>query len=242
MPKDLKKKLCLFVTDILNTTTFNGYYDMPNVSCFMDDINIDYLVLFTDKKEYVNNNCVCFYQYDECFKELIRGIFEAKWFGNTKILEECANVFKDIDILISVDITLSGDLPFVENLERIYLARLLSLYFINVLGKVVIPNISFVDKKTKEACFMGIDKGSVVAVSTKGLLGNPIKQSLLEEMVDETIERIEPKAIVLYNVIPNNKFVEYLINKIRSKNIKVILPDNKLLRLNKNRVMKNGKK
>lgn len=75
---------------------------------------------------------------------------------------------------IAPDNSLCEDISFVENLYLIFKARVVSIFLINVWDKIVIPNITFVDEKTKDACFDGIDRDLVVAISLKGCLKNTI--------------------------------------------------------------------
>lgn len=234
MKNNLKKKLCLFAVDLLNKADCNGFYDLPNVTCNADDVAIEYLALYSELHLYEGmNTAVCFYQYDDVFKSLVAAINIFRYTGETKELEKYAERFKDVDILIAPDISLCADIPFVENLCRIYESRLISLFFVHALDKIVIPNISFVDEKTKEACFIGIDKKSIVAFSVKGLLGKGENgYKLLDETVTEIIKRINPKVVVIYNVSVDNDIFKNVLKKFKDNGIKVIIPNNTLLNRN----------
>lgn len=102
-------------------------------------------------------------------------------------------------------------------------------YLVNELDKVVIPNISFVNELTKEVALTGIEKGSAVAISTKGLLKGKNKQKLLDYIVDEIIKEIQPKIVILYNVAVKSSKLEEIVARLKSAGAKVVIPPNKLL-------------
>jgi hypothetical protein len=61
-----------------------------------------------------------------------------------------------------------------------------------------IPVVQWRDKKSFSFCFLGIPKGSVIAISTMGVRTNAISLSLWKEGMKEAIKQIEPEAILLY--------------------------------------------
>ncbi len=140
--------------------------------------------------------------------------------------------FKKIKIFIAPDYSLCGDNPFWINLMNIGKARTVSLYLINVLNKIVIPNISFVDEMTKEACFTGIDRNSVIALNVKGFLKKKKQKELFKEHINEIIKRVNPSIVIIYNVSTKSNFFEEQINILENSGAKVIIPKNKLLNRN----------
>ena len=99
--------------------------------------------------------------------------------------------------IIGPDYFIYGDVPKLETLYRIFKSRVVESYLVNELNKIVMPNISFVDEFTKEVALTGIGKGSTVAISTKGLLKGKRKEELLDYIVNETINVIQPKIVIL---------------------------------------------
>ncbi len=97
----------------------------------------------------------------------------------------------------------------------------------NELNKIVIPNISFVDEKTKDVALSGIARNSAVAMSTKGLLRR--NNELLDYIVDETLKAIEPSVVILYNVAVNSHRLKNVIERIENANATVVMPPKKLL-------------
>ena len=113
--------------------------------------------------------------------------------------------------------------------NRVPTSRVVGSYLVNELDKVVIPNISIIDELTKEVALEGIDKGSAVAISTKGLLKGKNKQELLNYIINETISAIQPKIVILYNVAAKSSKLEEIVTRLKNAGVKVIIPPNKLL-------------
>ena len=233
MEKSFKSKTNFTIFDYLNLTTYHGRFELPNVSCNCDNINVDYLALCSQTADYVGySRAVCFYQYDFSF-DGIHGLFNAIYFNDQKLLKKYRERFSGVRVLIAPDYSLCGDVSFVENLYRIFKARVVAVYMVNAWDKIVIPNITFVDERTKDACFDGIDRGSIVAISAKGCLKSSEQRRLFEEIVDQTIKRVSPPIVVIYNVATKSKFLDGQIYKLERSGAKVLLPDNKLLERNK---------
>ncbi len=221
------KKLNLTFLKYTNQGHYFGEYEMPEASCFLSNPTIDYLALYgerTDPK--YQFPALCFYEYDDKF-DGIHGIFNAVYYDNKNMLKQYRNRLKDFTYIISPDYSICGDIPFIENTYRIFKSRVVGSYLVNELNKIVIPNISFVDEKTKKVALAGIAKHSTVALSTKGLLRCGHK--LLEYIVDETLKSIEPSSIILYNVAVNSPRLKSIIERIENADAKVIMPPNKLL-------------
>lgn len=68
----------IFGVYLLESLSFDGDFDMPAVGNFDDISEIDYIALYSDKKEYnkTNNTCVAFYQYDHVF-DGIHGLYNS---------------------------------------------------------------------------------------------------------------------------------------------------------------------
>lgn len=234
-------KCNLSFINFTNKCFYVGKYDMPNVSCSCENIKIDYLVLYSHLSEYdeKSNKAVCFYQYDQIF-DGINGLFNAIYYNDKKLLEKYKKRFENVKILIAPDYSVYGDLPLIENLYRIFKSRVVSAYLINEWDKIVIPNITFVDDETKETCFSGIDKNTVVAISALGCLKEKEQKKLFSEIIDETIKRISPSIVVIYNISTKSNFLNEQIKKLENNGIMVLIPDNKfyLRSLERNRMEK----
>lgn len=80
---------------------------------------------------------------------------------------------------------------------NIYRSRLIG-QFLQDCGVCVIPTISWAEPETFSFCFAGIEKGSVVAVSTIGVKREEASFHVWKTGMDEMIRVLEPAAILVY--------------------------------------------
>lgn len=212
-----------------NQGHYFGHFDFPEATCKLDICPIDYLALYGEKVDsQYKFPCLCFYQYDSEFDGL-KGLFNAIYYDDKRLLSKCKDRLEPYHYVISPDYSICSDVPQIENLYRIFKSRIVGSYLVNELGKIVIPNISFVDETTKEVALSGIAKGSAVAISSKGLLKGKDKQYLLDYIVDKTLKEIQPNIVILYNVSVKSSKLEEIVTKIKNVGVKVRIPPNKLL-------------
>ena len=222
-------KLNLSFLKYTNQGHYYGKLDIPEATCKLDVCSIDYLALYKEKVDFkYKNPALCFYQYDSQF-DGIKGLYNAIYYDDKKLLFEYKKILDPYHYVISPDYSICGDAPQLENFYRIFKSRVVGSYLVNELDKVVIPNISFIDELTKEVALEGIDKGSAVAISTKGLLKGKSKQELLNYIINETISAIQPKIVILYNVAAKSPKLEEIVTRLKNAGVKVIIPPNKLL-------------
>ena len=93
-----------------------------------------------------------------------------------------------------------------------------------MLGIKVIPSISWSDESSYKYAFLGVPKGSIVAVGTVGVLNSEDAKRLFMQGFKEMIKQIEPKRILIYgNKLPelesykNLKWFEPYMNKFEKK-------------------------
>lgn len=223
------EKLNLSFLKFTNQGHYYGQLDMPEATCMLECCPIDYLCLYGEKPDAKYwFPALCFYQYDPIFDGK-NGIFNAIYYDDKKLLAKYKEKLAPYHYIISPDYSVCGDIPQIENLYRIFKSKVVASYLVNELNKIVVPNISFVDEITKEAALSGIEKGSTVALSTKGLLKQKEQQELLDYIVDEIIKEIHPNIIILYNVSVKSKKLDEVVAKFEQAGTKVIMPPNKLL-------------
>lgn len=222
-------KLNLSFLKYTNQGHYYGKFDIPEATCKLDICPIDYLALFGEKVDSkYRNPALCFYQYDNQF-DRIKGLYNAIYYDDKKLLYEYKKILDPYHYIISPDYSICGDVPQLENFYRIFKSRVVGSYLVNELEKVVIPNISFIDKRTKEIALDGIEEYSAVAISTKGLLKGRRKEELLDYIIYETIRVIHPKIVVLYNVAVKSSKLEEIVTRLKKAGAKVLIPPNKLL-------------
>lgn len=65
-------------------------------------------------------------------------------------------------------------------------------------GIKVIPSVGWSDEESFEFCFSGIEKGSRVATSTRGVARDIVAMKLFKQGFDEMRRQIEPELIYMY--------------------------------------------
>lgn len=230
----LKKLLNLNFADSFNQTVTVGKFEFPSISCY-SNIKPDYLALYKDIREYIktDNTCLCFYEDDIHF-DGISGLFNAIYYGDNKLLNKYKERFKNIKCIIAPDYSQLGDLPYIENVYRIYKARLVSLWLLLECDIQVIPNITYASEDYFDIMLDGIKESNTVAISTKGVLRNKQERELLIKAIRYVVDNMPNlETIVVYSVSSNDDKVLKLFDYARVNDIDVVIPSNLLKERNK---------
>lgn len=225
--KNLKKLLNLNFMDLTNQTYSIGKYDLPYVRC-PEEVNPDYLALYSEVSNYhkTENTCVCFYQYDVVFDK-IDGLFNAIYHQNEKLLKKYKERLSCVKFAIAPDYSQCGDVPKIENLYRLFKARIVSLWLLLELDIIVIPNITYANDNYFDVMLDGMENTEVVAFSVKGAIREPVERKLLEKAIKVTVDGLEKlKKIVVYSVSTDDRKVLDIFQYATSKGINVIIPNN----------------
>ena len=170
--------------DLYDPDNVDGKYQMPMI--YNDGIIPDRLIGFnymkTSKDKETGIHC-----YVDDYQ------FERVWNSPSKYIEEISKY----ECILSPDFSLYLDMPFAMKIWNVYRSRLIGQYWQNN-GTAVIPTISWAEEETFEFCFDGIEKGSIVSISTIGVKRNKEGFEIWEKGVKEMIKRIEPSAILIY--------------------------------------------
>lgn len=195
--KNLTKKLILEYMNVAKYDYSCGKYDMPYLTYEDEDVLPDYLCLYKDTKDYRKTlkTFVTFYQFDDEF-DWIDGIYNAIYYNATELLSYYKERFKGVFGFISPDYTQAGDVHFAENMYRCFKARIVSIWLIMECDAVVIPNIPYVNERSVEYCFDGIQQRSIVAISAKGLIKEECQRQVLIETIKETVDAINQKLLL----------------------------------------------
>lgn len=231
---NLKKLLNLNFADLINQARTVGDFEFPCVPCY-SNIKPNYLVLYKDIREYTktNNTCLCFYENDIHF-DGINGLFNAIYYGDNKLLNKYKERFKNIKYVIAPDYSELGDLPFIENVYRIYKARLVSLWLLLECNIQVIPNITYASEDYFAIMLDGIRESKTVAISTKGVLINKEEKDLLIMAIKYVVDNMPNlETIVVYSVSTNDDNVIKLFDCAIVKGVDVVIPNNLLKERNK---------
>ncbi len=241
--KNLKKLLNLNFIDYTNQTYLVGKYDLPYVIC-SDVVNLDYLALYSETNNYykTDNTCICFYQYDNKF-DGIKGIFNAIYYDDKKLLAKYKERFKGVKYAIAPDYSQCGDIPRYENIYRLAKSRIVSNWLLLECNVLVIPNITYADENYFDVMLDGMESTEVVAFSVKGILRVPFEQELLLKAIKNTVDKLKSlKKIIVYSVSTSDEKVMLMFEYALSKGIEIIIPNNILKERNisKKVVVSNG--
>lgn len=242
VPKDMHHLLNYNILKLLNRTHRCGPFDMPELHC-NTKVFPDYLALYKQKSLYKKSplTAICFYSYDNEFDGR-NGLFWAIYFNDKKRLAYFKKRFKGVKFFISPDYSIFGDIHKMENLYRIFRAHIVALWFSLELHAVVIPNLSYADSESFPIYFSGLEKCSVVAISTKSHIRYKAERRLFEKAIRYAVDNLPLKAIVVYSACGKDetclKYFKYALDC----GIKVIIPDNTLRDRNMKREVANGKR
>lgn len=225
--KNLKKLLNLNFIDLTNKTYSCGKYDLPYVKCSNIE-NPDYLALYSETFNYskTNRTFICFYQYDTKFDH-IRGIFEAIYHNDVKLLKKYKERFKNVKYAIAPDYSEVGDINRIENIYRIFKSRIVSLWLLFECNIIVIPNVTYANENYFDVMLDGMEDTEIVAFSIKGVTKEKYERELLLKAIKFTVEQLKKlKKIIVYSVSVDDKIVFELFEYAIEKGIQIIIPNN----------------
>ncbi len=119
--------------------------------------------------------------------------FESLW----RCPQRYLNRLKDFKCIFAPDFSVYWDMPLPMQLWNVYRSRFIGQW-LQQEGLKVIPTLTWADADTFSFCFQGVEKGSVVAVSTVGSRRNQNSVRIWMNGMDELISQIEPSAILIY--------------------------------------------
>lgn len=235
MSKKLENLLNLNYLDYTNKTNKVGKYDLPCLAC-PALYDVDYIALYKEIKAYnkTENTAVAFYQYDKEF-DGINGLSNAIWHNDRKRLNFFKKRFENCKYFITPDYSQCGDIENAENIHRIFKARVVALWLTLEIGAIVIPNITYSNKKSFEYMLDGLDECKTVAFSTKGSMKKAEERNLLIAAITKTVDTLDLKSIIVYSVSTNKDTILELFDYAIKRNIEVIIPDNVLKNRNMER-------
>ena len=119
--------------------------------------------------------------------------FERCWRNPDSQIEE----LKKYDGVLSPDFSMYTNYPQAMQIWQVYRNRWCACYW-QSLGIKVIPTISWSDEQSFKYCFLGIQKGSTVAIGTVGVLNDEYAKTLFMQGFKEMLKQLEPKEILIY--------------------------------------------
>lgn len=166
----------------------------------------------TDKDEHYDR-IVHFFLYDYKFEDI--------WTNPDKYV----NLLKRYKAVLTPDYSIYTDMNPTIQLYNTFRNRWVGAY-LKEKGIKVIPTVSWGLENTFDFCFNGIEKGSVVAISTYMVSEHGNRQDQKEFFMkgyNEMLRRIEPELIICYNtpfpeMMGNILFVDYNLSSWRHYN------------------------
>ena len=119
--------------------------------------------------------------------------FERVWNYPEKYVE----VLSEYDCILSPDFSLYMDMPMPMKIWNTYRSRQIGAYYQDN-GIKVIPTLSWAEPETFCFCFQGIEKGSIVSVSTVGVKESKEALQIWTDGMNEAIRQIQPSMVLEY--------------------------------------------
>lgn len=162
----------------------NDFWQMPTIRC--DNYIPQDLIGFNYAKSSKRKDVGIHFYVDDYQ-------FERVWNKPEKYVD----VLLEYDCILSPDFSLYMEMPMPMKIWNVYRSRQIGAYY-QGFGIKVIPTISWAEPETFQFCFQGIPKGSIVSISTIGVKEHKEALKIWHDGVDAMIERIKPKAILIY--------------------------------------------
>lgn len=164
----------------------DGKYDIPIIRKQNIDVDkIDFLSYVDAKNNDIDNGdkTLHFFTYDWKFEKV--------YTDPAKELEKLRQYY----CLLSPDFSIFTNMPLALQIESIFKNRWCGAYWQSK-GLKVIPTVSWGDRNSFDFCFAGIEKGSIVAVSTY------YRENCENDFMlgyNEMLKRIEPEIVLCYD-------------------------------------------
>jgi hypothetical protein len=108
-----------------------------------------------------------------------------------------ASYVRGVGAALSPDFSLYRDWLLALQVFNVYRNRWCGAYW-SSLGVRIIPTVSWSDEDSYPFCFLGVEEGSAVAISSVGVdLDNAEERRLFTQGCTEMIERIQPATVML---------------------------------------------
>lgn len=225
---DLRHKLNLNYLKYTNKTRAAGIHDLPALAC---DTHVlpDFIALNSQPSTFHTTplTAVGFWLYDD---ELdgIHGLYNAIYYKDERLLAKYRKRFEGVKIFFTPDYSQFGDMDDIESHYRLKKARIVGLWFALELGAVVIPFITMPTPTSVSFALDGLEDCHVVAFSTKGYVGNALERDILKQIVRLTVDTLNLRAIVVYDVCKDSTAVDDIFAYARERGIEVVTPMNTL--------------
>ena len=134
-------------------------------------------------------------------------------------------LFQSSAVVCTPDFSVYSNMNYYEVAHNIYMNRWLGCLWQSH-GCIALPTVSWAQEDTYDICFSGVEKGSIVIISTLGCEDN---QDVFLKGYKEMIRRINPSLVIVYGKMLDGiygRFINYKYedafntNKIVSKQLR----------------------
>ena len=195
LKSDTKSCKDVFNAFLVTLATYAGIFEFPVIrptGCIPNR-----LVSFSKAigcKDY--DQWVHFFEFDY--------LFERVWRNPRRYLP----ILKRFNGVILPDFSVYRDMPLVMQLWNIYRSRAIG-FWLQANDVRVIVNVRWGDCRTYRICCDGAPKGCAISVGTVGSIQSVEDRRFFEEGLAVVVERLQPRAIVVYGSAPEGIFGKY---------------------------------
>ena len=103
--------------------------------------------------------------------------------------------------VLTPDFSLYLDMPYPPKINNVWRSRQIGA-LLQSAGATVVPTLQWAERASFDYCFDGLPVGSVVSISTVGVMRNPLSRKVFLEGFDAAMERLAPSTVLLYGSRP----------------------------------------
>ncbi len=196
----------VFLAKKLKGANFNtGFYQIPEI----DDVEIEKpeeLVLWSNRHKCKDKekHGLIFYEYD-CKFDGKNGIYNILKYGTDDDIQELIEEIKDFAFVVCPDYSVYGNFPNYKQIDSMSRSREVG-YILSTYGIKVIVNYRATYEWTYELALTGICCNGIVSIGTLGCLRDNESRTLLKNSIDELVEYVKPRIIIVYGYAPDDIF------------------------------------
>ncbi len=180
-----ERTMRLYKLDYNDLTRVTGSYDMPIIEKDVFDI----------PKQWIGFNEVKTAKNTKCGVQMFLDDYQIERIWKTP--ELYIDKLSQFECVLTPDYSLYTDMSIATQIYNTYRNRLIGQILQDNAIRVI-PTISWAKPETFSFCFDGIEKGSMVAVSTIGVKKRKTTMEIWVAGMEEMIKRIQPTTILIY--------------------------------------------
>ena len=193
----------VFHAFLVEKATYEGFLEIPKID--YGDFRPSRLIAFSKAISSKDYDCwVHFYEDDTTFERI--------WNNPRKYLP----ILKKFKGVISPDFSLYRDMPLVMQFWNIYRNRAIGRWLQDS-GVKVIANVRWGDYRTYSACCYGVAISGTIAIGSHGCIHVKEDRAFFTEGLEQIINTLKPKTIVVYGTAPG-----YIFDKYRDMGINIL--------------------